>query len=743
MRKYALVGNTLLILSFRFRWAFCQLETLRHCLPSSVRHVLWELPETLDETYERILQEIPKPNRVHAHRPLQCLTVAVRPLGVEELAEVLAIDFDTTGGTPELNEDLRLRWEDQEQAVLFACSSLITITGEGHSRVVQFSHFSVKEFLISDRLATSMIDASRYHHIRLEQSHTIMAQACLSVLLSLSSLIHGDVHENSPLARYAAEHFGDHAEFENVLVHIRGGIGDLLDADKPHFAAWLWVRRTAFWYGHPERPEASPLYHVAGFGFRSMVEYLISKRPEYLNVRGLYGTPVHAALHEGHADVALLLLGHCSDVNVRGIGDRTPLHMAVDLGLLEITRVLVERHADINARDSRGRTPLHPTMHGDSGTFDERCFDVVQYLLEHGADVDAQANTDHSTPLHLASYWGGVKIAQLLLDKGANINVRDEKGQTQLHRTLINTGYEFEDYSFDDMKFLLDYGADVDALDDDHSTPLHVASQFGNAKVARLLLEYNANIHVRNINDQTLLHIISSKSGEMSSNDGIHMLSLFLEHGADIDALDNNHSTPLHLALHSGNVEATRILLEYGASIHVRNKQDQTPLQLLMADHWLKVLPDDYIDIIRLFLERGVDADSMSSSQSTMLHVAVQRASLEFVRLLLDCDANINARDENGQTPLHGVMDNIKDDMEDHFLAMLLLLDHGADVDALDNFYSTPLSMASYFGSIKATRLLLEYGASVHLQNNKGQTPFEVAWMEGHEEVTQLLSEHL
>ena len=104
---------------------FCQLETLRPCLPPSVQPVLNELPETLDETYGRILQEIPKSNRLHAHRLLQCLTVAIRPLCVEELAEVLAVDFGATGGIPKLNKDLR--WEDQEQAVLSACSSLITV----------------------------------------------------------------------------------------------------------------------------------------------------------------------------------------------------------------------------------------------------------------------------------------------------------------------------------------------------------------------------------------------------------------------------------------------------------------------------------------------------------------------------------------------------------------------------------------------------------------------------------------
>jgi hypothetical protein len=88
----------------RFRWAFRQLEA-RHCSAPRVRHMLKELPETLDETYERILRDINKANRDHAHRFLQCLTVAVRPLRVAELAEVLAVDFGTAsrGETSKLN----------------------------------------------------------------------------------------------------------------------------------------------------------------------------------------------------------------------------------------------------------------------------------------------------------------------------------------------------------------------------------------------------------------------------------------------------------------------------------------------------------------------------------------------------------------------------------------------------------------------------------------------------------------
>ncbi|KAH9975095.1 hypothetical protein BGW80DRAFT_1251273 [Lactifluus volemus] len=85
-----------------FRWVACQLEMLRKCFPASLRDALHKLPETLDETYGRILLGIEpgNGNREYAHRLLQCVAVAVRPLRVEELAEVLAIQFEA-GKPPE------------------------------------------------------------------------------------------------------------------------------------------------------------------------------------------------------------------------------------------------------------------------------------------------------------------------------------------------------------------------------------------------------------------------------------------------------------------------------------------------------------------------------------------------------------------------------------------------------------------------------------------------------------------
>ncbi|KAN0139405.1 hypothetical protein V8E53_002906, partial [Lactarius tabidus] len=317
-----------------FRWVFCQLDALQHCFPPNLRQYLNELPETLDETYERILRGINKAQKNDACRLLQCLTVAARPLRVEELAEILAFDFQlpSSGGIPTLKEDWR--WDNHEQAVLSMCSGLITIVQSGYSRVVQFSHFSVKEFLTSPRLLQSHRDVSQFH-IDLEPAHTIMAQACLGTLLQLDEHTVNSGAKGLPLVKYAAEHWVVHAQFERVTSRVRDGMVDLFDFSKPHFAAWLRVHDIdeSWDYFSPRLPPGvgseSPLYYAAFCGFYDLAENLIIKDPEQVNTRGgRIVAPLPAALYKRHFHIADLLHRHGAVVDVQGHSWWTPLHLA-------------------------------------------------------------------------------------------------------------------------------------------------------------------------------------------------------------------------------------------------------------------------------------------------------------------------------------------------------------------------------------------------------------------------------
>ena len=403
----------------------------------NVERLLRQLPESLDATYERILRGINNSNREDAYRLLQCLVVSMRPLRVEELAEVLAVDFDSDEDIPKLKPDWR--WEDQEQALQAACSSLIAIVDTGRSRVVQFSHFSVKEFLTSPRLADSSGDASRYH-VSLGPAHTILAQTCIGVLLRLDDRV--DEHSrrtNFPLAEYAAEHWVKHAQFEKVSSRIQKGMENLFNPDRPHFAAWRILHdvdtepsyeSTFFIFGPVEDWDPTPLYYAALCGFHDLAEHLIVHHPQYVNARGgrYYITPLVSALAGNYFQIAQLLLQHGADVDVRGAWGWTPLLSASLRGNTQVVEWLLNHGADAIARLSNGLTPLH--LAASRGHLQ-----VARILLEHKADINAQTLEGH-TPLHQASLSGSLDVAELLLGlvgHGVDVNARDNAHSTPLH----------------------------------------------------------------------------------------------------------------------------------------------------------------------------------------------------------------------------------------------------------------------------------------------------------------------
>ncbi len=301
----------------RFRWAVCQLDALRRCFPSAIRRALDDLPESLDETYDRILRGIGKERQGYAQCLFKCLAESIRPLRVEELADVLAIRFDT-GELPSYNVNWRA--PNAEEAVLSACSSLIIIVDVDTSRIVQFSHFSVKEYLTSERFANAEKHISQYHIVP-HSAHTILAQASLSVLLALDDQVDKERMKDFSLAIYGARYWVDHAQFENVCSRVKVALEQLFDPVKPHFSAWVWIYdldqrfREMMFDARPTRPGAVPLYYATLCGFRDLVEHLVVTYPRDINAMGGdHATALHAAIVKGNVEIMMSLLDHGADV---------------------------------------------------------------------------------------------------------------------------------------------------------------------------------------------------------------------------------------------------------------------------------------------------------------------------------------------------------------------------------------------------------------------------------------------
>jgi len=408
----------------------CQLEYLAGCLPGRIRHALDVLPPTLDATYERTLGEIKDANWEFARRLLLSVSVVSRPLRVEELAELLAFDFEV-GQIPRFHEDWRL--EDPVEAVLSTCSTLLSVVNTQNCQAIQFSHFSVKEFLTSSRFSEKGNSISGRYHVSMTPAHALVAKACLSILLHLDKDITRGTLLNFPLAEYAAEYWFEHARFEGVPQNVGEGMLQMFDRRKPHLAVWLWIcdptipiRKQNNRENAPFTPHGTPL-HYAGFcGLYDIVKVLVAERPQDVNVQGpiMMGTPLHYTSLGGHIDPAQLLIEHGADPAAQTTNGMTPLHWASDRCHVGLARLLVEHGADVAAQAEDGTTPLHQASYGGH-------VGLAQLLIEHGADVAAQSKD--GTPLNWASLCGHMDLARLLIKHGADTAAQTEHGMTPLH----------------------------------------------------------------------------------------------------------------------------------------------------------------------------------------------------------------------------------------------------------------------------------------------------------------------
>jgi hypothetical protein len=384
-----------------------------------------------------MLQGIPQEKFEHASRLFQCMVAAVRPLRVEELGELFAIEFGANNA-PKLVEGWRP--DNAEEAVLSTCSTFITIIDDGDdnnnkknddnhsnanadndegSKIVQFSHFSVKEFLTSDRLQLSEVANIRQYFIPLEPAHAILARACVTVLLQADEEQDEKCFRALPLGSYAIDHWVRHARFGDVASRIEDSLAYLFDPKMPYFKPRILVvcfkvkahsdfNRFSFY----EPDLVTPLFLAASCGFNGLVKHLIIAHAPDVNTECIDRfSPLSVALFNGQVDCARVLLDSGAYVNTRNHFEETPLHFASAFGHLKLAQLLLERGADLNARANSQNTPVHLASR-------EGHLEIMRFLLDHKADVNARG-AENLTPYQVATQNGHDGVAQLLWEHGA------------------------------------------------------------------------------------------------------------------------------------------------------------------------------------------------------------------------------------------------------------------------------------------------------------------------------------
>uniref|UniRef100_A0A8C8IYJ7 K Homology domain-containing protein n=1 Tax=Oncorhynchus tshawytscha TaxID=74940 RepID=A0A8C8IYJ7_ONCTS len=230
---------------------------------------------------------------------------------------------------------------------------------------------------------------------------------------------------------------------------------------------------------HRNISDYTPLSLAASGGFVNIIKILLNAGAEINSRTGskLGISPLMLAAMNGHVPAVKLLLDMGSDINAQIETNRnTALTLACFQGRAEVVSLLLDRKANVEHRAKTGLTPL---MEAASGGYAE----VGRVLLDKSADVNAPpVPSSRDTALTIAADKGHYKFCELLINRGAHIDVRNKKGNTPLW-LAANGGH------FDVVQLLVQAGTDVDAADNRKITPLMAAFRKGHVKVVQYLVK--------------------------------------------------------------------------------------------------------------------------------------------------------------------------------------------------------------------------------------------------------------
>lgn len=283
-------------------------------------------------------------------------------------------------------------------------------------------------------------------------------------------------------------------------------------------------------------------------------EGLLQKHPDLFTAKGKHGnTLLHYAIQSGRVDLLELLLSKGNCHNTTNDYGETALHVAVKKNKYDIARILLRHDAtDANVMDCNGNSPLHSAVSVDIPNLK-----IVRLLLDNGANPNVRANEESDVPLYNPVIHNNHQLMRLLINKGADVNAKDAGGNPLLHIAVEDAvGWDSpvsSDIVIPTVRILLESGADIDALDNNGKPILYTAVHAFKPAIFNMLINKGAKINSQDSDGKTALHYAAEENH-------IRVIKFLLAHGADKRIRDKNNDPPFNLALFNRNEEAAGLL---------------------------------------------------------------------------------------------------------------------------------------------------------------------------------------
>jgi ankyrin repeat protein len=572
-----------------------------------------------------MLENIGQMDLGYARQILNMLCVSLRPLTVAELSDGVAVEL---GEHSKFNPKRKLRDAEDIRRLLPGLIE-ISIDTDSAKSTVRIGHFSVQEYLVSDRIRLHSV---KIYAVQRPDAHAQLSCICLTYLLECR-FSWGETDEEGSLTRYAIRNWHKHfAHAERTQYSLEVQILKLF-LNNEKFQDWAFFSNVDKAGGtRYDILIPPPLYHASLLGLPFVVSGLL-EGPLDVNAKGgRYGTALQAASAAGHEKIVRLLLDSGADINSKsetgeyGEDFKTALQLSSQNGHIDVVRLLLSKTVNVSSQAD------------DYGHAFELCSgkgyrELVRLFLDTKAEFCTQSLP---SALNNASAGGHQEIVRLLLDRNADVNSEVGRFGTALQAASANGRREI-------VQLLLDRNADINSQSGECGTALQIASSEGHREIVQLLLDKNADIDSQSKYHRTALQLASAKghrdivqllldrNADVNSPGGYYRAEI-IQPILDTNAVDNGQSrycgTALHVASIQGHREIVQLLLDSNANVNSQSGYYGTAIQGASAN--------GHREIVQLLLDRNADINSQGGCYGTALQAALAHNHEDVAQMLLE-----------------------------------------------------------------------------------------------------------